>query len=209
VRYALRTLIGFGLIAAAWVALGYAVYQLLQIGTCASGGPYQVARECPGGTARIGLMIPAGIIALLVGAAVYAGRGSAPGSDNPPRNELLAVWVWTGIFWSMAAGSLLGVWGPEANPGPGGKEGGLIVGFLFVPMGALGLLVLGAGRRRKPGTPSLAERLPGAEAAAKTFGMPKPGGDPVGKLERLARLREQGAITEAEFERLKREVIGR
>jgi hypothetical protein len=141
-RYVLRTPIGFGLIACGWIVLGYAIYQLLQIGTCASGGPYEVARECPDGTARVGLMIPAGIVALLVGAWIYAGRGSAPGSTRPPRNELIVLWVWTGIFWSIAAGCFLGVWGPDANPGPGGELGGLIVGFLFVPMGAGGLLAL-------------------------------------------------------------------
>lgn len=31
---------------------------MLQIGTCASGGPYVSARQCPGGTGVLGLMIP-------------------------------------------------------------------------------------------------------------------------------------------------------
>ena len=162
-RYALRTFFGFTLIVTAWVVLGYAIYQLLQVGTCASGGPYEIARQCPGGVERLILAIFGGIIAILVGAGIYATRGKAPGSDNPPRNELLVVWVWTGIFWSLGIGSLLGVWGPEANPGPGGKEGGLIVGFLFLPMGAAGLLALGSGRimRKVGGTPVGAEMQTG------------------------------------------------
>jgi hypothetical protein len=49
-RYVIRTLLGFGLIAFSWVLLGYAIYQLLQVGTCASGGPYVVARECRAGS---------------------------------------------------------------------------------------------------------------------------------------------------------------
>ena len=214
-RYVVRTLIGFGLLAFAWVALGYSIYQLLQIGTCASGGPYVSARPCPGGIERLILMIFGGVIALLAGAWIYSGRGKAPGSDKAPRNELIVIWVWTGIFWSIAAGSLLAVWGPDANPGPGAKEGGLIVGFLFVLMGAGGLLVL--GRRgtggRAAGGPAagpvpVGASLPGGARLAKAYARRMPGVDPVDRLERLAALRDKGAISEAEFQQLKREVMG-
>jgi putative oligomerization/nucleic acid binding protein len=207
VRYLVRTLIGFGLIAFAWVTLGYSLNQLLQIGTCASGGPYVSARQCPDGTAGIGLMIPAAIVAMLIGAAIYAGRGRAPGSDRPPNNGLLAVWVWTGIFWSISAGCLLGVWGPEANPGPGGKEGGLIVGLLFVPMGALGLLAINFPWSQKRGAKASALSIPGAGRIAKAAVKRAPGLDPVGRLERLTKLRDQGVVTDAEFERLKQEIL--
>jgi hypothetical protein len=40
-------------------------------------------------------------------------------------------------------------------------------------------------------------------------GVPAPAeDDPVEQLERLAKLRDSGAITAAEFERLKREILG-
>jgi Short C-terminal domain len=214
VRYALRTFFGFTLMVTAWVVLGYSIYQLLQVGTCASGGPYEIARECPGGIERLILAIFGGIVAILAGAGIYATRGKAPGSDDPPRNELLVVWVWTGIFWSLGIGSLLGVWGPEANPGPGGKEGGLIVGFLFLPMGAGGLLALGRGRiRRKAiGDPAAAgapveTSLPGGVRLAKAYATKMPGLDPLARLERLQALREKGAISEAEFEQMKRDLL--
>lgn len=207
-RYLLRTLIGLTLIVAALVALGYAIYQLLQIGTCASGGPYVSARECPSGTERLGLLIPAAIVALLAGAIVYAGRGKAPGSDRPPANEWLAVWVWTGIFWSIAAGCFLGVWGPDAHPGPGGKEGGLIVGFLFVPMGLLGFAAVKIPFPWSGAKPrGAAARMPGSDRLARAAVTRMPGGDSVTKLERLAKLRDQGAVTEAEFARLKAQVL--
>lgn len=206
-RYLLRTLIGFALISSAWIVLGYSLYQLLQIGTCASGGPYQVARECPAGTERLGLMIPAALLLIGIGAVVYAGRGRAPGSDRPPRNDLLVIWGWTGIFWSIAAGCFLGVWGSEANPGPGAKEGGLIVGFLFVPMGAGGFLALGA-RRTVAGVPGALSRVPGSQRVARTAAVRMPGLDPVARLERLAALRDQGAISETEFQKLKAQVLG-
>ena len=206
----IRTLVGFGLIAFGLVGLGYAIYQLLQIGTCASGGPYVSARECPAGTERLGLAIPVLIIGLLAGAAIYAGRGTAPGSDRPPNNGLLVVWVWTGIFWSIAAGAFLGVWGPEANPGPGAKTGGLIVGFLFVPMGALGLLGMKIPWRggTRPATMSgTTPSILGSGRVAKAAVKRMPGLDPVARLERLEQLRKDGVVTEAEFAKLKAEII--
>ena len=44
-RYVIRTFLGMTLFAFCWVAVGYGIYQLLQVGTCASGGPYVSARE--------------------------------------------------------------------------------------------------------------------------------------------------------------------
>jgi hypothetical protein len=208
-RYVIRTLVGFGLIAFCIVSLSYAIYQLLQIGTCASGGPYVSARQCPAGTERLGLVIPAVILGLLAGCWFYAGRGKAPGSDRPPNNGLLAVWVWTGIFWSIAVGAFLGVWGPDANPGPGAKTGGLIVGFLFVPMGALGLLGIGVpwGRRHAQSVGAVPLNLPGSARVAKAAIKRMPGLDPVGRLERLEQLRRSGVVTDAEFARLKAEIL--
>lgn len=214
--YLRRTTIGFGLIVAAWVIFGYSLYKLLQIGTCASGGPYEVARECPSGTGRLGLLLPGSIIVLLIGSVMYARRGKAPGSDRPPHAGLLITWFWTGIFWSAAVGCLLGVWGPEANPGPGAKTGGLIVAFLFLPMGAIGLLGLGSGRGKKkdkgsaPAAAGLSDppSFPGAKRAAKAVRSRLPSEDPVDRIERLNRLRERGAITQEEFDVLKRQALG-
>ena len=74
-------------------AFGFALYELLKTGTCASGGPYVVARECPSGTGlRAGLLV-AGLLVFLVGAALFATRGrraTEPGlppdstASNPP-----------------------------------------------------------------------------------------------------------------------------
>jgi len=217
VRYLVRTVVGFGLIVMCWVMFGYGIYQLLQIGTCASGGPYEVARPCPDGTAALGLMIPAALILMFIGAGLYATRGKPPGSENPPRGALVITFFWTGIFWSIAVGALLGVWGPEANAGPDGKLGGLIVGFLFIPMGALGLFGLKEGRSRKkkgdgqmstgeisvPPAPS----IPGFGKASKALRSRLPSEDPVDKLERLSRLRDKGSLTEEEFQALKGKIV--
>lgn len=205
-RYVVRTFIAMFLFAVCWVAVAYGIYQMLQIGTCASGGPYQVARECPDGTTAIFFALFLGILGHFVAAGIYLTRGTPPGSP-PPNNGGIIVWFWTGIFWSLAVGCFLGVWGPEANPGPGGKEGGLIVGFMGLIFGIGGLLTLGLGRRvkRKALDPSSMNRVATAAAGAATrFSKPS---DPVGRIDTLDRLRRQGTLTDAEFETLKNKIV--
>lgn len=200
-RYLLRTVLGMALFAFCWVAIAYGLFQFLQIGTCASGGPYVSARPCPDGIERIFLALAGGIIGLFAAAAIYSGRGSPPGSDRDPRGGAAVVWLWTGLFWSLAVGSFLGVWGPEANPGPGGKLGGLIVGFMGLVMGAGGLLALNLGPSpRGLGRPAVVRV---AETASRFSGA----AGSVDRLETLDRLRRQGSLTDAEFETLKAKII--
>ncbi len=204
-RYVIRTLLGMALFAFCWVAIGYAIGQLLQVGTCASGGPYVSARECPDGIERLMFSILGAIVGFFVAAGIYAGRGAAPGTDRKPNNGLVIVWFWTGLFWSIAAGSFWAVWGPDANPGPGGTEGGLIVGFMGLLMGAGGLLALGFGRSKKQGSGQqvrpVVSRMVGT--ATRFSGA----AHPVDRLDALERLHRQGTLTDAEFETLKAKIV--
>ena len=214
-RYFLRTLIGLGLMIACATLMAYALYQLLQIGTCASGGPYVSARECPTGTERLALAFFPAVIGLMAGAVVYGGRG------DPSGGRRVNAWIllWCLIFLGLSFASFWGVWGPDANPGPGGKTGGLIVAFLFAVMGLAAVPFL-APRRRSPAERQAAfERIAGrmtpsswqpqvTSPAAGPAALGVGGGDTVTKLERANRLRSEGAITEAEFVKLKAEILG-
>ncbi len=222
-KYFVRTVLGLGLELGAIVAISYAVYQLLQVGTCASGGPYEIARECPKGTEWLGLAIPIAVFVMLFGAFLYANRGTAPGSEKKGGAGIAVMLIWTGLFLGIAFACFWGVWGPDANPGPGGKLGGLIVGFLFVPMGLFPLIPLFAvmrrerrGERREGRFDYIADQMRG-ETGSRGFGSSPPArtdapnpGSPgkIAELERLQKLREQGAIDQAEFDRLKTEVMG-
>lgn len=206
-RYVIRTFLGMFLFAVCWVAIGYGIYQMLQIGTCASGGPYVSARPCPDGTGAIFFALFGGIIGMFVAAGIYATRGKPPGSASAPSNGAIVVWFWTGLFWSLAAGSFLGVWGPEASPGPGGKAGGLIVGFMGLIMGAGGFLGITLGRRRKQSTldPAALNRIVTmAAGAASRF---TTAANPVDRIDTLERLRREGTLTESEFETLKKKIV--
>ena len=202
-RYVIRTLLGMALFAFCWVAIGYSIFQLLQIGTCASGGPYVSARPCPEGVERIMFALLGGIFLLFAAAGIYAGRGAPPGSDRRPENGAIVVWLWTGLFWSLAVGAFLAVWGPEASPGPGGKLGGLIVGFMGLLMGAAGFLALSVRRRRtdpqrvRPAVARVVGTATRFSGAAQS----------VDRLSALDQLRQQGTLTDAEFETLKAKIV--
>jgi hypothetical protein len=203
-KYVTRTFVAMVLFAFCWVAVGYGIYQLLGVGTCASGGPYVSARPCPAGIERLMFALIGGVLGLLLAAVIYARRGRPPGSARPQTDAAVVIWFWTGLFWSLAAGSFLAVWGPDASPGPGAKTGGLIVGFMGLVMGAGGLLALKFSRRSA--APSFVNpaftRIAGA--ATRFSGA----ADPVSRLDVLARLRAQGMLTEAEFETLKSKIVG-
>ncbi len=222
-KYFLRTVIGLGLMVLCATLMAYALYQLLQVGTCASGGPYVSARECPAGTERLAIVFFPAIIGLMIGAALYGGRGTPPGSEGGGLRVNAWILLWCLIFLGLSFAAFWGVWGPDANPGPGGKEGGLIVAFLFVLMGGAALPFL-VRRERSPAEKQAAmERIVGRATPSSWKSQISPpsggfgadvaglavsaGGDTVTKLERLNRLRTEGAITDAEFEQLKADIL--
>jgi hypothetical protein len=194
-KYVVRTFIAMFLFAFCWVAVGYGIYQMLQIGTCASGGPYVVARECPDGTGALFFALFFGIIGLFVAAGIYLTRGTPPGGP-PPQNAGIILWFWTGLFWSLAVGCFLGVWGPDANPGPGGKEGGLIVGFMGLVFGIGGVWATSLG-----GKTARAFSLPGTGSPRALAKVDQ------GRIDALARLRQDGSLTEDEFQTLKNKIV--
>jgi hypothetical protein len=204
-RYVIRTLLGMTLFAFCWVAVGYGIFQLLQIGTCASGGPYVSARECPDGIGSLIFALVGGVFGLFVAAGIYLGRGTPPGSSRAPDNAGIIVWFWTGLFWALAAGCFWGVWGPDANPGPGGETGGLIVGFMGLIFGLGGLLTLRLGRRPRRAKPATVN--PAMMRMAQTASRFSGAANPEDRLETLDRLRKQGTLTDAEFETLKSKIV--
>jgi hypothetical protein len=117
---------------------------LLQTGTCASGGPYVSARQCPSGTgawiAGLTLSIFAGLIGSLVFVATARGKvgwGS----------------IMFGTFFTVTAlvAGYAALFDDKAVSAPGAQLGGLIVAGIFLPMGliplALGIKALQVSRR--------------------------------------------------------------
>jgi hypothetical protein len=86
VGYWVRVVLGVALILGGVAVIGYSTYGLVDIGTCASGGPYQSARECPEGTSTLIISMFPSTLVLLIGVGLFASRGgraTAPGL--PPK----------------------------------------------------------------------------------------------------------------------------
>ena len=193
-------------------------------GACASGGPYVSANPCPDG---VGLLMsfafPAGFgFAWLAG---WAGSRIGRGYVAVP---LLA---WPALFLSLGWNFIdYGLVSP-----PEGETlvwGWVIPGLLFIAMGGIPLLVaikwrsdfgnedraaalrarlrraqsLSAQSASAQSASSQLESSPAGWSAGATTGDPAPDGL-VDRLERLARLRADGTLTELEFEAAKAATI--
>lgn len=113
-------------------------------GTCASGGPYEIAQPCPSGAWLLSLAIPVLVIAAMLGSYV-AFRLSAPG---------LLVPMWAVLFGSLGWNFL------EYGFGDDGPVWGWVVcGVVFELMALPALVVIVAGDRL-----AKMPRLPGQAA---------------------------------------------
>lgn len=113
-------------------------------GSCASGGPYEIATPCPDGSWLIAIAIPMMIITAMVGSG-FAATMSAP-------NLLLPMWflLFASLGWNFL----------EFGIFRGGTEVGWIVcGVLFMAMALPVLFLIPVGRKHPPkrpeGTPPL------------------------------------------------------
>ena len=167
-RYYGRTIIGLGLLSASLTAFCYSLYQLLGVGTCASGGAYVSARECPTGVGGLIVTLVVSVFAGLIGTGIWGSRGNPPDDPDRPGGSAISsgVVAWSGLFLGGGLTCLYAVLGPDADPGPGAETGAIIVAAIFIPMGAIPLIgAIGSGvgkvRRRRDsgglaggGTPS-------------------------------------------------------
>lgn len=185
------------------VLLGVGLNQVLDIGSCASGGPYVIARPCPEGTTGIFWMTMAGAIMWIVGIIVSRHAFLAPGAGQ---------FLWTAGFAGGGIALLVKVLTQPSMP-PDARLGASIVAATFIPMGlvvgVVGLVQL-VRRRRGPGGGGSRGRTGGART-----GGPHRDGDQAGvgrdswaRLKALNDLRSTGALTRAEFDVLKADLAG-
>jgi hypothetical protein len=124
------TFLGLAGLCASLTLLWLAMRAVLDIGgTCATGGPFEIARPCPKG---VGWMFPIAINAGLVFLVVYGVSTS--------KLLNLAAFAWPALFLSLGWNFLeYGI----ASPGSDGLEWGFLVpGVLFVFMGGWPLLLI-------------------------------------------------------------------
>ena len=220
-RYWIATLIGLVVAGASIVAIDWGIYHLVRTGTCASGGPYVSARPCPPGTGlHIGALI-GGIFAGLFAIGIYAARGRY----GTPSRIGLGLIMWSLLFITLAGSTALAAFGPANNDDQGARVAAIVLGVTFLPMGLLPLLVgLRRGPKERPVVTGGATWTPspggatwrptpvaGVPPTAQPGPSPQPApeaGDPLAQIERLGRLRDQGLLTQEEFEEQKRRLLG-
>jgi hypothetical protein len=219
VSYWVRAGLGLALFVAGLAAFDYAVYALVQTGTCASGGAYVSARACPAGTAEKAMLIPGGVIAGMFGLMLLARRGRRSGAPDGPRRLNGGLFGWSALFISLGIVALLATIGPGAEPSGGARWVGFFLCGLFVPMGLAPLVASLAGRRlRRSQGPALdAAAIARRAAAARSVLQPEPvaairtagpaGDDPVDRLRRLGELRDSGVLTPSEFDAAKARLL--
>jgi hypothetical protein len=227
--YLLKAGIGAALFLGSIILFNVKLIELLETGTCASGNtPYEIARPCPEGTGTDMLLLTGSIFGGLIGAAVFAFRGDPPwGRRRRSFGGMfgLGAFAW-GLFFTATGATALYTSLTNDTIGEDGELGGMIVGVTFLVMGVPVLLIslwslakgMLGGRDERP----VAEAGPGAgpvggimgrmqsglqNARSAPAGSSKGGGDTIGRIERLQKLRESGAINDAEFEREKAKIL--
>ena len=206
-RYWSRTLIGAGLFIGSLVLFNVKLTELLDTGTCASGNqPYEIARPCPEGTGTDML--------LLIGLDLRRPdrwRDPAPPWRGPerPATPVLDRPAALGAGLHRHRCGLLVHSLTSDVIGPDGELGGIIVGATFLFLGLPVLFYVGAGALGDRPTRTTSFSMPSASAARSIAGSftARTGTDRITELERLERLRQSGALSQAEFEREKARIL--
>jgi len=218
-RRAIFSILGLLIVGAGVVAFCYSIYSLGRIGTCASGGPYVSARPCPAGTGLTIALIPIAVFGGLLGLVLY----SAGVRWKRPSSIGLGLWMWSFAFIGASCSLAYAAWGPASHDVDGGgvEMAAIILLVIFIPMGVIPLVIAALSGRGRSSTvtappvrmmPASGAPIAPRPTAASATPRPAPAaaappGDVVTRLERLNELRESGAISPEEFDRLKARIL--
>jgi hypothetical protein len=172
------------------VLLGIGMNQVLDIGSCASGGPYAIQRPCPEGTDTVFWSMVAGAMMWILAIMGSKGAFYAPGAGQ---------FLWTAGFAGGGTAMLVKVLTQPSMP-PDSKLGASITAAVFIPMGlVVGIIgivqLVRRGRAGHNGSPRNRAGGPKRQDSAAST--------PWSRLKALNDLRSTGALTRAEFDTLK------
>lgn len=222
--------VGLAMFLGGIVLFNVQLQELLDIGTCASGNtPFEISQPCPEGTGSKILLLTGSIFGGLIGAALFAFRGDPPWGERRRSVGLFGfgTLAWGLFFAGTGAALLIGQpYGEVVDPNtgetvarPDSQLGATITAVTFLIMGVPALLL--GGWNTIKGFGGRDERPAGTGAAGGLFGQlqqmkpssggkrssPKSGSDAIGRLERLQKLKESGAITDSEFQKEKAKIL--
>jgi hypothetical protein len=142
-RYWVCVALAFAFVTGAFMLGAWSIHEIVQIGTCASGGPYVSARPCPKGTELKILAIFGAVGLLLAGLAAWSARGR---EGRSPVSFRTAVWS---LGWLVLDGTMLvSAFGPGSTGQAGWKTAAVINAAVGIPL-AIAPLVGGVFMRGK------------------------------------------------------------
>ena len=132
-RYRIFTLLAVLVFAGSLYLFCTKLTGLLDTGTCASGGPYEVSRPCPEGTETDALLLMASAVGLFAAIGLLGLRGRRPGGGGLGFGSMVMI-GWALFFTITGEVSLVHSLTSDVI-GDDGKLGGIIVGATFLLMG--------------------------------------------------------------------------
>jgi hypothetical protein len=171
-RYWLCVIVAFAACIGGLMLGAYAIHEIVQIGTCASGGPYVSRRPCPPGTEYKILAIFGALGLLFLGRIVWAFRGRGDDDFGSFRFGS-ALWV---VGWLTLDGTMLvAAFGPAAPSGASGWQlAAIINAAVGIPIGLAPLVMLFSRRSKADAAESLmrdGSRAPGEVTAVEDTGI--------------------------------------
>jgi hypothetical protein len=171
-RYWLCVTVAFASCIGGLLLGAYAIHEIVQIGTCASGGPYVSRRPCPPGTEYKILAIFGALGLLFLGRIVWAFRGRGDDGFGSFRFGS-ALWV---VGWLTLDGTMLvAAFGPAAPSGASGWQlAAIINAAVGIPIGLAPLVMLFSRRSKADAAESLVRdgsRAPGEVTAVEDTGI--------------------------------------
>jgi hypothetical protein len=193
-----------GLVGVAALALTcFELVKLMDIGTCASGGPYVSARQCPDGTGSRMLILTGAILAFTI-ALMASGQG---------------MFFFGLLFCALAAVFVRGAITDDNFAAVGFGVGGMFAIMGLIP---LGMAIRGwfeddasQGKSRAAGIAAFTQ-MAQQGVVVPTFATPAAAApqqqsqpNTVSQLEELAALRDRGVLTDGEFQAQKARLLAR
>ena len=134
--------------------IGVALNHLIRAGTCASGGPYEIAHECPSGTGAWRFAIPPALLVVL----------ASPWISGRP--EVFGRLVWVGGFVALGINAIVLRLSGGLGPDAGSRFGAVVLAVTFLALGLVPAIFVAAQRLlRRGGRPRPAD---GPESARRS-----------------------------------------
>jgi hypothetical protein len=216
-----RMTAGLAIAAAGLTAVEWALFHLIQAGTCISNGDFLEDTGCFDTAGTWFYTVPAGLAVAAIGLAAFAARGRPPDADPSWRGIRAGALAWAA---GLAASGFTLIWavaGPDAaDVRSSVKTTGIVLGAALFPLALVPLWrdlravvearnadLLAESVPQSPPTPAWTPTPRTAPSPHPAAAAPPTASTATERLDALTRERDSGAITPEEFDRRKAAIL--